>query len=141
VVNLAARDLDGDAILDVLFSVTSGKLAFVSGLGAGAFGPESVLSLSLGGAAEIEIADMNGDGTLDVLVGDIGVLPLSWFEGIGGGAFGMQQAIGAGTQDSGSICAADLNGDGLLDVLVGHPTGPLSVSWYPNLGNAQFGSQ
>jgi FG-GAP-like repeat len=105
--------------------------------------PEGKQAGITGTASTVHAVDWNGDGVLDLLVGDIGgsvyLIPnegtrTAW-------AFGKEQPLQAGGKpirvphgDAHPI-AADWDGDGKLDLLVGAGDG--SVWFYRNVGTAK----
>jgi hypothetical protein len=86
------------------------------------------------------VADLNGDGKLDLLIGNSsGDVYCILNEGDAKNwSFGNEQHLLANGQplkaasSLSAPCLADWNGDGKLDLLVGEQDG--SVSWYPNTG-------
>jgi hypothetical protein len=138
-------DLDGDGIPDILSGSWPGHLYFFKGKGKGQFAAGVKIKdrngkeIKLESASTVFAADWNGQGKLDLLVGDI--LGHVWFipnEGTAKEpAFGSARKLEAGGHfikvagDSHPV-AADWDGDGQLDLIVG--TGDGSVSWYRNLG-------
>ncbi len=129
---LAAGDLTGDGRPDLaVVSWNYGnELSVRANDGAGHFGPETV-SPTLGQPADVEIADMDGDGMRDVVV----VSQAGWvsiFPGNGDGTLGMRRDYAAGEGPT-QLRLADLDGDGHLDVvtdaisvLLGNGDGTLS---------------
>ncbi len=95
-----------------------------------------------GTASVVRPADWDGDGDLDLIVGDIsGNVHLVPNEGTPKShAFGMNKQLQAGGQplrvgSRAGPCVADWDGDGDLDLLVGADDG--SVSLYRNTGSAK----
>ena len=139
-------DLDGDGIPDLLSGSWPGQLYFWKGLGKGQFAPKQTLKDQSGKAIKIESAstvfavDWNGDGKLDLLVGDVmGRVHQLLNEGTATHpAFGKPQELMAEGKpirapggDSHPI-AVDWDGDKLPDLLVGCGDG--SVLFYKNIG-------
>lgn len=94
---------------------------------------------------DVELVDLNNDGTLDLLSISEDDLRVSWFEGLGSGSFGPQQII---FEDWASIkgssnnarpqmaTTGDLDGDGLPDVIVidnAQSSGNGAIVYFENL--------
>jgi hypothetical protein len=139
-------DLDGDGIPDLLSGSWPGNLYFFKGLGKGKFAPKQTLKdksdkpIKIESASTVFAVDWNGDGKLDLLIGDVmGRVHLLLNEGTPTHpAFGKAQELTVdGTPirvpagDSHPI-AVDWDGDKLLDLLVGCGDG--SVQFYKNIG-------
>lgn len=125
---LGLADVNGDGIEDILFGG-----AWYPGLGGGAFGPGQFVS---NGRAMKMVADMDGDGDLDMLVGSVTAAQL-WIND-GTGNFTDGQAIGTtGTTTSMYPHLKDVSGDGLPDLVIGG--GCTQRGWYQNLGGGNFG--
>jgi hypothetical protein len=135
----AVADFNGDGILDVAEALQlNGGLSIALGNGDGTFkaASQSVASLSSDSIYTIAVADFNGDGIPDLVVGG---------EGIGGGAtVTVLMGKGDGTftiapsspgfvlpqsDEVNSIVVADFNGDGIPDLAVieDNPTTSLST--------------
>lgn len=130
-------DLDGDGDLDILQGRGSGALAFFENTGtdtAPDFAPptENPFGLSnVGFVADPALADIDGDGDLDALVGQIGGR-VFLLENTGtANAPAFAPGFDLGLVDSGggtftgnvSPALGDLDGDGDLDLLIGELTG------------------
>lgn len=92
----------------------------------------------------IYVADIDGDGNIDLLSASTSDDTLAWYKntGTGGfGSFGEQQIITQNLDQTRYITAADIDSDGDMDVLA--TTGSINlVVWYENLdGLGNFGTQ
>jgi len=114
----ALADLDGDHALDVV--ACSGQAALVSlGKGDGTFAPSTSFATNVGGfsiAAHVAVADLDGDGKLDVVCGYTnGSAAISVFQGNGLGSLGTPLTL-IGLAPYGSLVLGDLDGDGRIDI-------------------------
>lgn len=122
VLAVAAGDLDGDGHLDLVlidWSSAAGKSMVIAlrGNGRGEFPAGAVLETGNSPRA-LALADLNGDGKLDLIVGHIDLLTLRVFRGDGKGDFGPGvdfDPMIASTYVQ-SLVVADFNGDGRQDV-------------------------
>lgn len=158
-ISVAVADVNGDGISDVVVAnqcVTNsncdnGTVGVLVGNGDGTF--QTVVTYGSGGygAYSVAVADVNGDGRLDILVsnnsgsngdtrnGTVGVLL-----GSGGGRFQTAVTYNSGGYSAYSIAVADVNGDGKLDVVVANQcqssTGPCigEVGVLLGNGNGKF---
>jgi hypothetical protein len=145
---VAVGDVNSDGKPDVLIADRcttinncSGHVGVLLGNGDGTF--QSPVSFGSAGifATAVALADVNGDGKLDMLVlnecaaaslcdevsGSLGVLL-----GNGDGTFQAAQVFDAGGEESVGMSVADVNGDGKLDVLVASRAPVLSDDSYVN---------
>jgi hypothetical protein len=135
-------DVDGNRAPDLfvgrspLFS--PGSLTFFRNNGAGDFGKGALLP-GVVSPRSVALADMDGDGDLDVVVADQGNLGATTFteDGIdvllndGQGHFTAQRlcAFASGDEEPTAMGVGDFDGDGDIDVAVAvryHTTGPLT---------------
>jgi hypothetical protein len=140
--------LDGDGIPDILSGSWPGQLYFFKGLGKGKFAGKQTLKdktrkpIKIERASTVFAVDWNGDGKLDLLIGDVeGRVHLMTNEGTSTGyAFGKSQELTVDgtpirvTHGDSHPIAVDWDGDKLLDLLVGCGDG--SVQFYKNIGTA-----
>ena len=123
--SVAAADVNGDGIPDLIFDITdfngaeTGDASVLLGNGDGTFQSADIFGI-FGSSLSVTTADVNADGRPDLLVGslssssgdNVGVLL-----GKGDGTF--HTAVTFLTGDwPGSVTVADVNGDGLPDLFV-----------------------
>jgi len=138
-----AADLDGDGDSDAVWAANAGdEIAWSEYLaGPGLFGPPQTITDLVDGPRSIFVADLDGDGDLDVLSGSTNDDKLAWYENINGWFDPQQEHVITEEADGPwGVFAADLNGDLTNDALstsawadevVWYPYGPLATStWY-----------
>jgi uncharacterized protein (UPF0548 family) len=135
---IAVVDVNGDGKPDLLVAnecasssnCNNGSVAVLFGNGDGTFRP--AVSYNSGGydALSIAVADVNGDGKLDLVVanacastvdcsnGVVGAGVIGVLFGNGDGTFQPAVSYSSGGYDALSIAVADVNGDGKPDLLV-----------------------
>ncbi|MBD5778566.1 VCBS repeat-containing protein [Pelagicoccus sp. NFK12] len=121
VTDLQAGDLDGDGDLDLAvgqFGYEQGEVRWLENKGNWQFASHPLLALP--GAIHTPIADLDGDGHLDI----VALISQQWeevhfFKGNGKGDFRNQVIFASSNQDFGSsgLSLADIDADGDLDVL------------------------
>ncbi|WP_456687118.1 FG-GAP repeat domain-containing protein, partial [Bradyrhizobium sp. P5_C11_2] len=142
IINTAAvGDVNGDGKQDMVYIRTVSASAYFldvrTNTGTGQF-----TQTSLTGASELEgsirLGDVNGDGKLDVLMGNISTGTLDVKLGNGNGTFAATTKYATGGSNGGSIRAfADFNGDGKADVIMSNNIG---TSLLLGNGDGSFGS-
>lgn len=148
--SVALGDLNGDGHLDIVasdvclnldkckYGLGPGGLGVLIGKGDGTFQP--VVSYTTGGlwATSVAVGDVNDDGKLDIVVGNlcgatdrfgdcnlggtVGVLP-----GNGDGTFRDPKKYNSGGSQSTSVAIGDLNGDGRPDLAVADEDGGIGI--------------
>jgi Bacterial Ig-like domain (group 3)/FG-GAP-like repeat/Abnormal spindle-like microcephaly-assoc'd, ASPM-SPD-2-Hydin/FG-GAP repeat len=136
---VAIADLSGTGKADIVIAnssvsltVNQGNVGVLIGNGDGTFRPVVAYPASLFGAAAIKVADMDGDGNLDVIVvncsatsgscqggnGDVGVLL-----GNGDGTLKPVATFPPGGSAPYAVAVGDLNGDSKPDIVTGNCVG------------------
>lgn len=139
----ACGDMNGDGLIDVVMGHNPGILSVTRNLGNGAFDTGTVLldlgQLPGGTFSELALADLDGDGDLDILA-----LPLAAIRNDGSGGFAGLEALPFPPGTHSSLSApTDLNADGHLDLAsLMWPTGALTSQLVVLLGqgNGSFGA-
>jgi hypothetical protein len=121
--SVAVADVNGDGKPDLLVTNWStnegnfnGNVGVLLGNGDGTFQPAVIYDSGGPGAFSVAVADVNGDGKPDVVVGNrigLGVLL-----GDGDGTFHPVVSYNLFGAGAGSVAVADVNGDGKPDLLV-----------------------
>ncbi|MBX3458488.1 MAG: VCBS repeat-containing protein [Planctomycetes bacterium] len=131
-------DLNGDGFLDALMCNYGGQDYYCLNNGQGGFNTPT--NIGAGGWTEdAALADLDGDGDLDVvLVRGSGYGAQDTIHmGNGNGTFGAAINLGGSGTITYSVQVGDITGDGHPDIVVGSSDG---VLWYANNGQGQFGN-
>jgi len=131
-----AADVDSDGDIDILGAASS-----VSDItwwentdGTGTIWIQRLVDGSFGGAKSVEVADIDGDGDLDILGAAQSADEISWWENLNGAGTAWTKNVVANLFDSTfSAYPADVDGDGDIDVL-GASFGDDEVAWWENDG-------
>jgi hypothetical protein len=122
--NLAAGDLNGDGWPDLVFTSGAEDSATLWVLLNNQHGGFNVNTIPTCLSAftipcdpsEVIIADVNGDGKLDLVVGESSDGGVTVYLGDGKGGFTPKQALKDALNAPGPIMVADVNGDGIPDI-------------------------
>jgi hypothetical protein len=130
---IAAGDLDGDRQVDVVAPRPDAMtVTLLRGEGNFAFGP--LAQVAVGGPAHVPVvADVTGDGRLDVLVTGREAR-LAWV--LRNGASGFTSTPLSLAANAGGLALGDLTGDGVLDLVVGSTTA--SMAFFQGAGDGSF---
>lgn len=131
--DIVARDFDHDGRLDLAVGHYPGTLSILLGDGLGGFSAPSEYFVN--GPAEVEAADFNNDGNLDLVTSDPYSGDAALLLGDGTGHFTAQSLA----MTPGGTASGDFNGDGNVDLVMGGSVdGYLSV--YLGDGHGGFGA-
>lgn len=103
----------------------------------GQFGPQNVISKSVPLPRHTELADIDGDGDLDVVVCSSRDYKVSWYENDGNGSFGCQKTIVINGFAGGALDCSDIDMDGDIDIITAGEN-PQGVIWCENIGGGVF---
>ena len=124
---IAIADVNGDGISDLVLADTYealsgsgvGGVSVLLGNGDGNFGAAATYSSGGDSPQSIAIADLNGDGRPDIVVGKIqSQTTVAVLLGNGDGTFQPAVTYGSGGSYASSVALADVNGDGRPDIVV-----------------------
>jgi uncharacterized protein (TIGR03437 family) len=113
----AGADFNGDGKLDLaVYDIEQGAFSVLLGNGDGTFG--TPMTFSTTGVSSILVADLNGDGKPDLVLGACcGNAEASYLLGNGNGTFGAQTYFLSGPDPS-SLAVADFDGSGAASVAI-----------------------
>ncbi len=136
-------DLDGDRYPDIVSAEVklpsgAGKIAWYRNGTDGSFGNGRIISSRVDHPESVHMADLDGDGDLDVLSASYRDKKIAWYPNDGQGKFGGQRIISTAALGARAVYTADLDGDGDQDVLSASWDDD-TIAWYENLGEGNFG--
>ena len=118
--DMAIADLNDDGIPDIAaaYTLDGDGVSVLLGFGDGTFGPsEEYHGTYSGGTDNVTVSDVDGDGSLDLLVANASSQDVSFWRNRGDGTFEPFRRYGAGRSAT-SLVHADWTGDGLSDLAV-----------------------
>ena len=103
------------------------------------FGSEQIISSSSDGAYDVELADIDNDGDLDIISLSYFNQTLAWHENLGGGIFDtVQSVISSDLTNATFLEVADLDNDLDVDIMVTSTLANKKLVWFENLGGGQI---
>lgn len=139
--NLVSADLDGDGDKDIVATSTNGNnIVWFENLdGNGNFSEPRIIVSNMEYPLDIAVADIDGDGDLDIVAVSTNDHKIVWFKNLDGqGNFGQQQLV-AQLNEVQTVQAKDMDGDGDIDIIAG---GDYKVIWLENTdGQGTFGPE
>ncbi len=130
---VATGDINGDTFIDLVFFNLSANCTVHLNDGNGGFG-SPVQSLAMNVSFDGELADLNGDGHLDLVITDMINPEQKIFTNDGTGTFTHHSSVNVSSSLF-SIAVADVDGDSLPDLICG-ANGPNQI--FINDGSANF---
>jgi len=120
--DIEAQDLDGDGDIDLAVSDSDDATTLLFNDGTGAFGNvttyQGELIFTGGNQAAIDVGDLNGDGSVDLVAANAVGNDIGVHFGHGDGTFDLHQLRYGMNLAPADLELADMNGDGLLDVVL-----------------------
>ncbi len=133
-VSVYAADVDGDGDMDVLGAAYyDASITWWENIaGDGTAWTEHTVDGTFDGAYSVYVADVNGDGDMDVLGAAVLDDAIAWWENTSGnGTAWTEHTVDGAFDGAGSVHAADVDGDGDMDVL-GTAYGDDAIAWWEN---------
>lgn len=116
VVHFAVADVDHDSLPDIVHSVNSySMVGWYKNLGSGEMSAQLVVTDFTPGGGAIALADMNGDGHLDIL--HSGIWNVDLYMGTDSAWFNPPIQITTSNSSPDLLAVADINADGFPDIL------------------------
>lgn len=140
-IRVLTSDLNGNGFEDLLFISTSingwsRQLAYYPNNGDGTFG-ERLTLFNGSELRDMDVADFDGDGSLDVVAVNAHYQTIRWFPNDGMGGFPSFNTAAANINVCYAVGTGDFNEDGLPDIL-SMASDDFTIFWLENLGDDTF---
>ncbi len=128
-----AGDIDGDGDVDVVAtSQSTHRVYWFENLsGDGSTWSETIISNTFTGARSIHLANLGGDGSLDIVATAETGNRVTWWENVGNGSSWAMEDLTATLTGARSVYTGDFDGDSDLDVVAAGYNAD-QVIWYEN---------
>ncbi|HEY1546062.1 MAG TPA: FG-GAP-like repeat-containing protein, partial [Xanthobacteraceae bacterium] len=143
VAGIAVGDVNHDGKSDILAFVGTGnpgaaQILEILSNGTGTFGAPNVLASLPGTEGSLALADLQGNGVLDLIAAPVNSRGIVVMKGDGDGGFGPPVTYGTvnPTNDREAMVVGDFNGDGKLDVAV--VNAGMGVAFFAGNGDGTF---
>ena len=143
-------DMDQDGDLDVVCTgsgLNDNRILWKENDGQGNFSVSRIISNQFIAPDNLAVADLTGNGKMDVIAADNEVINppfesgISWFENLGAGNFGSENILVIEVDAGYTIETADIDGDGSIDIKTNSRYNN-EIAWYKNInGSGNFGSK
>ena len=134
------EDMDGDGDLDIVVGAADVMLVNSGTAGGGGFPTFTSVPVFGGYGNGIGVADINGDGTPDLVRSSQYLKLVEWRPVDAAGGLGATDPVATRTDMAIDVCVGDFDGDGDVDVATSWWSADELV-WYANDGTGVFGSQ
>ncbi len=133
-------DINGDNALDIIVGVKGGfgKNMIYLNDGLGHFSSGISFGNSQGPTLSVAVGDLNGDGVLDIVTGNLCGRQNMIYLNDGTGNFPSGNPFGSDQFSTYGVAVGDLNGDGTLDVIVGNWGEQNRIYFNDGTGNFPF---
>ena len=128
--SIVLGDVNGDGLVDILIGNFGEENQLLINSGNGTFSDTNVVSLPGGSKQTISLAlgDVNGDGRMDIVVGNYGEENQLFVNPDDGTIFDANPvSLPGGGKNTFSVALGDVNGDGHIDIVVGNQNQPNQV--------------
>jgi hypothetical protein len=122
-IDIVAGDLNGDGLPDLVVTnsnTSTVTILFNNPANPGGFGSPVSVPLGASSPRNVRLADMTGDGDLDIITANAGNNTVSVLLNHGDGTFAPAQTYVTGGSGAYALAVADFFGDGFPSVAVGH---------------------